>query len=226
MDKALNINKINSNFYSWRVADARVVGGKNTNNGWNFSFQQGHHHQLSDMRINLNLTNANILGIDKTITSNTRQYDLKLKGSLGNGYKEYKSYGSDQIEDKIAKRNWGTEFDQFLAYLKAPETTDMGSPIDPAKPTLEYIFNVRLQSEGNIKTAFQNLFCDKCNEPTVTTKTLSPQGVKVFEAIWGNAGLRSNIFGTITIEADAKDEFLDLIKSTSNNKVYGFIKSR
>ncbi|MDZ7900774.1 MAG: hypothetical protein U5N85_22440 [Arcicella sp.] len=40
MDKALNINKINSNFYSWRVADARVVGGKNTNNGWKIVAQE------------------------------------------------------------------------------------------------------------------------------------------------------------------------------------------
>ena len=29
----MNINKIHSRFRSWRVADARVVGGKNTNNG-------------------------------------------------------------------------------------------------------------------------------------------------------------------------------------------------
>lgn len=34
MSNALNINKIYSEFCSWRVADARVVGRKNTNNGW------------------------------------------------------------------------------------------------------------------------------------------------------------------------------------------------
>ncbi len=33
MNNILNINKIHSDFRSWRVADARVVGGKNTNNG-------------------------------------------------------------------------------------------------------------------------------------------------------------------------------------------------
>ncbi|MDZ7896885.1 MAG: hypothetical protein U5N85_02495 [Arcicella sp.] len=34
MNKALNTDKINSHFRSWRVAYAYVVGGKNTNNGW------------------------------------------------------------------------------------------------------------------------------------------------------------------------------------------------
>ncbi len=34
MDKILNINKINYDFHSRRFAYARVVGRKNTNNGW------------------------------------------------------------------------------------------------------------------------------------------------------------------------------------------------
>ena len=33
MIKRLNINKIDKYFHGWRVADARVVGGKNTHNG-------------------------------------------------------------------------------------------------------------------------------------------------------------------------------------------------
>ena len=33
MVNVLNINKINKCFHSWRVADARVVGEKNTHNG-------------------------------------------------------------------------------------------------------------------------------------------------------------------------------------------------
>ena len=33
MVKTLSINKIDSNFRSWRVAYTRVVGGKNTHNG-------------------------------------------------------------------------------------------------------------------------------------------------------------------------------------------------
>jgi hypothetical protein len=35
MNNMLKIDKIYSGFHSWRVADAHVVGGKNTNNGWN-----------------------------------------------------------------------------------------------------------------------------------------------------------------------------------------------
>ena len=191
----------------------------------NYTTQHGHHHQLSDMRINLNLPSSNILGIDRNITNADKQYDLKLKGSLGNGYKEYKSYGQNLIND-IALRNWGY-FDQFLAYLKAPETTDMGVPNDPAKPTFQYIFNTRLQSEANIKTAFQKLFCENCDETSQPTKRLSPQGSQVFEAIWGNTGLRNNLFPSITDIDLGRGAFLNLVKENPlNNKIYGFIKSR
>ena len=34
MVKILNINILDKYFHSWQVADARVVGEKNTHNGW------------------------------------------------------------------------------------------------------------------------------------------------------------------------------------------------
>lgn len=108
----------------------------------------------------------------------------------------------------------------------------MGVPNDPAKPTFQYIFNARLQSEANIKTAFQKLFCENCDNTSQPTKRLSAQGSQVFEAIWGNTGLRNNIWNDVPINptSDDKEEYKDkfrlLVQNIANTNIYGFIKSR
>jgi hypothetical protein len=95
------------------------------------------------------------------------------------------------------------------------------------KPTLEYVFNVRLQSEANIKSAFQKLFCDNCDNTSQPTKTLSPKGKQVFDAIWGNTGLKNNLWNpTLGIsETQARLQFTNWV-SILDNRIFNFIKSR
>ena len=52
MVNILNINKIDKYFYSWRVAFARVVGGKNTHNGMGKTFANIEHQQRHKLNTN------------------------------------------------------------------------------------------------------------------------------------------------------------------------------
>ncbi len=77
---------------------------------------------------------------------------------------------------------------------------------------------------------FQKLFCENCDDSNAPTKTLTVQGKKVFETIWGNVELRINLWNPadypngVTV-AQAQNIFSTWV-SQLDGKIFNFIKSR
>ncbi|MCP1383612.1 hypothetical protein [Runella salmonicolor] len=81
---------------------------------------------------------------------------------------------------------------------------------------LEYWFDGKKGvTESQVKEKFKQMMY---NGTTLTT-----QGTAVFNAIWGNVGLRGSLFPNISDPIAGKDRFEEIIESTSSI-FYNFIK--
>ena len=116
------------------------------------------------------------------------------------------------------KNGTSGSFGQFLSYLQNGVTNMNG---------LEYWFDSKKESsESALKGEFKSMMYQN--------NALTTQGDAVFNAIWGNTGLRGNLFPeTVGFSSeeleDEKDnyrkDFLEMISSL-DNPFYEFIKVR
>jgi hypothetical protein len=96
---------------------------------------------------------------------------------------------------------------QFIAYLSLAEIDSMNK--------LRYYFDAKKgPTEIYVKTVFKDMM--------LKNDILTPQGINVFNAIWGNIGLRGKLFGDEDNIDDARENFITLIAIT-NNSFYNFI---
>lgn len=148
---------------------------------------------LTSMRQN-GIPVSSVSGYNFSFANSTLKYDIKLTNGK---YIEYKSFTS---------KDWATNFEskinfeQHLAYLKG---TDNWSGF-------EYRFNPSgYNNIIEVKEAFQNLY-------------KGGKGEEVFEAMWNNTGIRSELWNTIPggseaiKKANAKSNFYMLSQNTSS----------
>ncbi|MDJ1472541.1 hypothetical protein [Xanthocytophaga flava] len=189
---------------------------------WGFVAKSGVNHMISDIRTR-SLTLADIEHLDQGLSGSTKRYDLKRQGNKG--YIEYKSYTENYgLNDLtgIGSGSW-KDFDQFIAYLSQPEVVDMQGG------SLEYVFDKKkIPNVNDIKSQFRTMMVDDSNPNNLQLK---PQGVTVFNTIWGNNGLRASLFPRTDYdpnysEIQYKDaallDFIEIVSDVNNN-FYKFI---
>lgn len=132
---------------------------------------------------------------------------------LGYGYRnprtliECKSWAADGIAFQKFVKGDGNAYKQFKTYLG-----DIGN-----MDWLEYWFDGRKANSSQVKEKFQELM--------YKNGALTPQGVEIFNVIWGNTSLRRNLFpvnNTEPLKGAAVNEFKQIIL-TFDNKFYNII---